>query len=163
MSITDHQRRVPIRAIIMIFVALAIAFAALGWHSAATRDSDPDAALHAQAAKVSAAASGAASSASASASATPAAAPVACVFSQSGAGAAARSAVAALKKGGVTVAGDPAAWKGKAPRGTVVYYADGLDAAAKQAAAAIGAGATVQVRPGTVTECAGDLVVIVAK
>ncbi|WP_344997758.1 LytR C-terminal domain-containing protein [Tsukamurella soli] len=165
MSTTDHQRKVPIRAIIMILVALAIAFAGLGWHAVATRDSDPDSALHAQAAKLSATAPAAPSGASESAapSSAPAAAPAACVYSEEGASAAARAAVAEIKKAGVTVRGEVATWKGKAPRATVVYYGAGQENAAGRVAAAIDHGSSAAPRPAGAEQCAEGLVVVVVK
>ncbi|MFC7754697.1 hypothetical protein [Tsukamurella soli] len=164
MSTTDHQRKVPIRAIIMILVALAIAFAGLGWHAVATRDSDPDSALHAQAAKLSATAPAAPSGASESAapSSAPAAAPAACV-QRGGASAAARAAVAEIKKAGVTVRGEVATWKGKAPRATVVYYGAGQENAAGRVAAAIDHGSSAAPRPAGAEQCAEGLVVVVVK
>lgn len=143
----------------MILVFFAIAFAALGTHEFMTRNDSANAALDAQAAKLSSAAapSGAESSA---APATPAA----CVFAESGASADAKEAVAALEKAKVDVKGAPQPWRGRpSPKATTVYFGDGQEDAAKSAAAAFKPDAATAARPEGMDECAGGLVVVVAK
>lgn len=151
---TQNTRAVPIRTIIMILISAAIILAAIGIHGLVTRDDDPQAALNAQEAKISAAA--------ATQSAPAAAEPAVCLLSV------AKAPVVdtrdRLTKAGITVQGEPAAWPNKpaAPRATTVYFADGGEAAAKTVATAL-PGSVTAARPAGLDACEGALAVAVVK
>lgn len=149
---TQNSRAVPIRTIIMILISAAIILAAIGIHGLVTRNDDPQAALNAQEAKISAAA------------ATPSAAaePTACLLSVAKAPVA--DARERLTKAGITVQGEPAAWPNRpaAPRATTVYFADGGEDAAKTVSTAL-PGSTTAPRPAGLEACDGALAVAVVK
>lgn len=152
---TQNTRAVPIRTIIMILISAAIILAAIGIHGLVTRNDDPQAALNAQEAKISAAAA---------TQSAPAAAgePAVCLLSV------AKAPVAdtrdRLKKAGVTVQGEPAAWPNKpaAPRATTVYFEDGGEDAAKTVSTAL-PGSVTAARPAGLDACEGTLAVAVVK
>lgn len=151
MSKSAEKQRVPIRAIIMVLVALAIAFLALGWHGFLTRNDADNAALLAQEAKLSERA--------------PASTPVCLVAVGDPASrqsvAAEKDTRAKLTNGDVEVAGKAQAWGAApgAPRVITVYSVQGQVEAAKNAAAALGA--PVAERPAGLDACADSVAVVV--
>ncbi|WP_019202059.1 LytR C-terminal domain-containing protein [Tsukamurella sp. 1534] len=152
MSSTQNSRAIPIRAIIMILVALAIAFAAVGVHGFITRDDDPDAALNAQEAKLQAAAT----------ETSAAAKPEVCLIAVKGAPVA--DATEKLTAAGFAPAGDPAAWPARpaAPRATTVFFDEGGESNAKAVSEAL-PGSAVAARPGGLEACGGKIAVAVVR
>lgn len=153
MSSTQNTRAVPIRAIIMILISVAIIFAAIGVHGLVTRDDDPQAALNAQEAKLKAAAD--------ETTAESAAKPPVCLISV------ARAPLAdptdKLKMAGFPVQDDTDVWPNRpaAPRVTTVYFGQGGEADAKTVAGALGAGTAA--RPAGLEACSGAVAVAVVK
>ncbi|GAB3129994.1 hypothetical protein GCM10027289_13610 [Tsukamurella serpentis] len=155
MSSTQNSRAVPIRTIIMILVSAAIILAAVGIHGLITRDDDPQAALNAQEAKLSAAAT----------ETTPAPAPAAkapvCLLSV--ARAATTETEDTLKRAGFEITAGHEAWPARppAPRGTTVFFGEGGEAEAKTVASALDV--PTAPRPAGLEACAGPVAVAVVK
>jgi hypothetical protein len=154
-SSTENARAIPIRAIVMILISLAILFAALGVHGFVTRDDDPQAALNAQEAKLSAAATE-------TAAAPDAAKPTVCLIAVNRAPLA--DTTDKLTKAGMAPLAETEVWPARpaAPRATTVYFGDGGEGQAKTVAAAL-ANAPTAARPDGLEACAGSIAVAVVR
>jgi hypothetical protein len=163
-----EKQRVPIRAIIMILVALTIAFAALGFHGFLNRNQTENAALLAQAAKLSAQPA-ASSATTAAASASQAEAKPVCLLvvgdpARRTNQAAVSETRTKLTGADVQIEAKVAAWPAGrnapiAPKVTTVYSVDGQDDLAAKAADAVDA--KVVDRPAALMACAQSVTIVV--
>ncbi|CAM5347377.1 hypothetical protein TPAU25S_04181 [Tsukamurella paurometabola] len=148
----------PIRAIVMILISLAILFAAIGVHGFATRDDDPQAALNAQEDKLNAQATGAA--------AAPAGEkgdkPVVCLIAVNRAPLG--DATDRLTKAGMPPREDTDVWPARpaAPRATTVYFDEGGEDQAKTVSSVL-PGSTTVARPDGLAACANSIAVAVVR
>ncbi|SIR93885.1 LytR C-terminal domain-containing protein [Williamsia sterculiae] len=157
--------RLPYRAGAMLLVAIAVVCIVLGWHSAVTKKSDPEAALQAAQSKAStttsqsaAASPGASSAASTSSSAVDA--PPVCVFNAGTITGLAAEVSETLKNKGYTVASTRSLVTSSITENTVFYRESQRDAA-QQIVDTLGGSATLDERPTAFTQCATGIPVVV--
>ncbi len=167
------SNRLPYRAGAMLLLAVAIVFVGLGWHSAASSDSNPEAQLQAAAASESSSPSTTASpsspSSSAATSGTPGAAgessasasgPLVCVFNAGTVTGLAVEVTDELKSKGYRTSAPGNLTTSSITENTVFYTAS-QRAQAQQIASDLGGGASIDARPSAFTQCRGGIAVVV--
>lgn len=167
------SNRLPLRAGAMLLLAVAIVFVGLGWHSAASSDSNPEAQLQAAAASESASpgttsapsstsssttssgTAGAAGESSASASG-----PLVCVFNAGTVTGLAVEVTDALKAKGYRTSAPGNLTTSSITENTVFYTAS-QRSQAQQIASDLDGGASIDARPSAFTQCRGGIAVVV--
>ena len=166
------SNRLPLRAGAMLLLAVAIVFVGLGWHSAATSDSNPEAQLQAAAASSSATPGTTAApstSSTASSTGTPGAAgessasassPLVCVFNAGTITGLAVEVTDALKAKGYRTSA-PGNLSTSSITENTVFYTPSQRTQAQQIASDLDGGASIDARPSAFTQCRGGIAVVV--
>ncbi|GAA1482199.1 hypothetical protein GCM10009624_26390 [Gordonia sinesedis] len=158
MNADREPNRLPLRAGAMLLFAVAVVFIGLGWHSAATADSDPEAGLEAAARSNSATAS--ATSASPSSSAAAGSTRI-CVINAGSVSGLAAEVTDDLKQKGFRTA-PPRNYDGGGFTENTIYYDDAdQKAEADRVAEALGGDASVEERTSRFTLCRDGIPVVV--
>lgn len=168
-----EPNRLPFRAGAMLLLAVAVVCIGLGWHSAVTTTSSPEADLRAAAASSSASAapsSSAAASTSASVSGTGSSStdpsssstsgPLACVYNAGSISGLAVEVTASLKSKGWRVAA-PGNLQSASITENTVFYPSALESEADRLVSDLGNDATADLKPSSFTQCRGGLAVVV--
>ncbi|MGZ8178399.1 LytR C-terminal domain-containing protein [Williamsia sp. SKLECPSW1] len=166
------SNRLPLRAGAMLLLAVAVVFVGLGWHSAASSDSSPEADLRAAAASETTSATTSApstSTGSTSSSAVPGAAgessasssgPLVCVFNAGTVTGLAVEVTDELKAKGYRTSA-PGNLSTSSITENTVFYTPSQRTQAQQVASDLGNDASVDARPSAFTECRGGIAVVV--
>ena len=168
-----EPNRLPFRAGAMLLLAVAVVCIGLGWHSAVTTKSSPEADLRAAAASsstsvaapsTSASPSSATGSGSTSGSTDPSSSsttgPLACVYNAGSISGLAVEVTASLKSKGWRVA-EPGNLQSASITENTVFYSSALKSEADRLVADLGNDATADLKPSSVTPCRGGLAVVV--
>ena len=160
MNADREPNRLPLRAGAMLLFAVAIVFIGLGWRSAATADSDPEAGLEAAARSNSATASAAPSATAGSSSAADGSTRV-CVINAGSVSGLAAEVTDNLQQQGFQTA-SPANYDGGGFTENTIYYGDSSERSeAQRVAQALGGDASVEERPTRFSLCRDGIPVIV--
>jgi hypothetical protein len=164
------SNRLPLRAGAMLLLAVAIIFVGLGWHSAVTTDSSPEADLRAAAASATTSTSATPStsasprvgapSASAGESSASASGPLVCVFNAGTISGLAVQVTDELKSKGYRTSA-PGNLATSSITENTVFYTSSQRTQAQQIASDLSGGASVDVRPSAFTQCRGGIAVVV--
>lgn len=171
---TPHRDsdRLPLRAGAMLLLAVAIVFVGLGWHSAASSDSNPEAELQAAAASSSSTPSSAAASSTtggtgstgpsgaAGESSASASGPLVCVFNAGTITGLAVEVTDALKAKGYRTSA-PGNLSTSSITENTVFYTPSQRTQAQQIASDLDGGASIDARPSAFTQCRGGIAVVV--
>ncbi|GAA1457661.1 LytR C-terminal domain-containing protein [Williamsia maris] len=169
-----EPNRLPFRAGAMLLLAIAVVCIGLGWHSAVTTKSSPEADLRAAAASGSASSAAPSSSAAASTSASASGAgssstdpsssstagPLACVYNAGSISGLAVEVTASLKSKGWRVA-EPGNLQSASITENTVFYSSALKSEADRLVSDLGNDATADLKPSSFTQCRGGLAVVV--
>lgn len=169
-----EPNRLPFRAGAMLLLAIAVVCIGLGWHSAVTTSSSPEADLAAAAASGSASASAPGSTASSSPSASSlgspsesagessssSSGPLVCVYNAGSISGLAVEVTATLKSKGYRVSA-PGNLQSASITENTVFYSSALKSDADRLVSDLGNDATADLRPSSFTQCRGGLAVVV--
>ncbi len=154
MNADREPNRLPLRAGAMMLFAVAVVFIGLGWHSAATSGSEP------QATETTATATPTPASTTSSTSASSTAKRV-CVINAGQVSGLASDVSDLLKEKGYTMAQPGNYTAGGFSENTIFYDSDSDKAQADELAKALGGTVSVEERPSSFTRCKGGVPVIV--
>ncbi|MGJ0120166.1 LytR C-terminal domain-containing protein [Williamsia sp. MIQD14] len=170
MAPESDNTRLPLRAGAMLLFAIAVVCIGLGWHSAVTTTSSPEADLRAAASSASenpsssavstSAASGAPASGASSSTSASASSPLVCVYNAGSQSGLAVEVTDTLKAKGYRTSA-PGNLQSASITENTVFYTAALRDEAEKVVADLDNGATADARPSAFTQCRGGIAVIV--
>ncbi|KQS00967.1 hypothetical protein ASG12_05055 [Williamsia sp. Leaf354] len=165
MAPESDNTRLPLRAGAMLLFAIAVVCIGLGWHSAVTTTSSPEADLRAAASSASetpssSAVAGAPASGTSSSTSASASGPLVCVYNAGSQSGLAVEVTDTLKAKGYRTS-EPGNLQSASITENTVFYTPSLRDEAEKVVADLDNGATADPRPSAFTQCRGGIAVIV--